>query len=238
MAADRRRKSVVTLRVIPMNSSGELIIDEYENMLNERTKMVAVAHVSNSLGTVNPIKEMVATATSSAFPYASMPRKACRIFPWMFRTLIAISSSFRATRCSARQAAACFTASVNGWTKCLRIRPAAGIIPQCHFEKTTFAPIPDKFEAGTPAIAAGIGLGAAIDYINAIDFEAAAAYEHELLEYATNVWRHSGREDHRDRREKGVGFSFTIENVHPHESARSSIRKASPCVPATTAHSR
>ena len=86
------------------------------------------------------------------------------------------------------------------------------------FEKTTFAPIPEKFEAGTPAIAANIGLGAAIDYLNSIDFEAAARYEHELLEYATE--KLSAIEGVRivgTAREKASVLSFTIENVHPHD---------------------
>ncbi|MEQ1646422.1 MAG: aminotransferase class V-fold PLP-dependent enzyme, partial [Pyrinomonadaceae bacterium] len=93
-----------------------------------------------------------------------------------------------------------------------------GMIRTVSFEKTTFAPIPDKFEAGTPAIAAGIGLGAAIDYINAIDFEAAAAYEHELLEYATE--RLGDIPEVKiigTAAEKASVLSFTIEGIHPHD---------------------
>lgn len=86
------------------------------------------------------------------------------------------------------------------------------------FEKTTFAPIPEKFEAGTPAIAAGIGLGAAIDYINAIDFEAAAAYEHQLLEYATaRLADIPGVTIVGTARDKASVLSFTIDGVHPHD---------------------
>jgi cysteine desulfurase/selenocysteine lyase len=93
-----------------------------------------------------------------------------------------------------------------------------GMIRTVSFEKTTFAPIPEKFEAGTPAIAAGIGLGAAIDYINSIDFEAAAAYEHSLLEYATERLSDiQGVKIIGTAREKASVLSFTIENVHPHD---------------------
>jgi cysteine desulfurase/selenocysteine lyase len=93
-----------------------------------------------------------------------------------------------------------------------------GMIRTVSFEKTTFAPIPEKFEAGTPAIAANIGLGAAIDYLNSIDFAAAARYEHELLEYATEKLSNiEGVRIIGTAREKASVLSFTIENVHPHD---------------------
>jgi len=104
------------------------------------------------------------------------------------------------------------------WDKMPPYQTGGGMIRTVSFEKTTFAPIPEKFEAGTPAIAANIGLGAAIDYLNSIDFAAAARYEHELLEYATE--KLSAIEGVRivgTAREKASVLSFTIENVHPHD---------------------
>ena len=182
MVAEERGAKI---RVIPMNERGELIIDEYENLLNERTKIVAVAHVSNSLGTVNPIKEMIATAHKFGVPVCVDAAQSVPHFPVDVQDLDADFSFSPGIRCSARRAAASCTAKREWLDKMPPYQTGGGMIRTVSFEKTTFAPMPRKFEAGTPAIAAGIGLGAAIDYINSIDFEAAATYEHELLEYAT-----------------------------------------------------
>ena len=114
------------IRVIPMNERGELIIDEYENLLNERTKMVAVAHVSNSLGTINPIKEMTATAHKFGVPVCVDAAQSVPHFPVDVQDLDCDFLHSRGTRCSPRRAAASFTAKANGSTRCRRIKPAAG----------------------------------------------------------------------------------------------------------------
>lgn len=215
MIADECGAKVV---IIPMNERGELVIDEYENLLNERTKIVAVTHVSNSLGTVNPVKEMIATAHKYGVPVCVDAAQSVPHFPVDVQDLDADFFVFSGHKMFGPTG----SGVVYGKRKWLDEMPpyqtGGGMIRTVSFEKTTFAPIPDKFEAGTPAIAAGIGLGAAIDYINAIDFEAAAAYEHELLEYATE--RLADIPEVKiigTAAEKASVLSFTIEGIHPHD---------------------
>lgn len=206
------------IRVIPMNERGELIIEEYDKLLNERTKIVAVAHVSNSLGTVNPIKEMIATAHKFGVPVLVDAAQSVPHFPVDVQDLDADFFVFSGHKMFAPTA----SGIVYGKRELLDAMPpyqtGGGMIRTVSFEKTTYAPIPEKFEAGTPGIAAGIGLGAAIDYLNALDFEAAAEYEHSLLEYATA--RLSDIPEVKiigTAANKASVLSFTIEGIHPHD---------------------
>jgi cysteine desulfurase / selenocysteine lyase len=216
MIAEERR---ATIKVIPMNERGELIIDEYENLLNERTKIVALAHVSNSLGTVNPIKEMIATAHKFGVPVCVDAAQSVPHFPVDVQDLDADFYVFSGHKMFGPTG----SGVVYGKRKWLDAMPpyqtGGGMIRTVSFEGTTFAPIPEKFEAGTPAIAAGIGLGAAIDYINSIDFEAATAYEHELLEYGSaRLDDIPGVKIIGTAANKASVLSFTIEGVHPHDT--------------------
>jgi cysteine desulfurase/selenocysteine lyase len=206
------------LKVIPMNERGELILDEYENLLNERTRIVAIAHVSNSLGTVNPVKEMIATAHKFGVPVLVDAAQSVPHFPVDVQDLDADFFVFSGHKVFAPTGVGVVYGK-RGWLD--EIPPyqtGGGQIRTVSFEKTTFAPIPEKFEPGTPAIAPVIGLGAAIDYLNSIDFAAAADYEHELLEYATARLgdipevKIIGTAAHK----AGV-LSFTIDNIHPHD---------------------
>ncbi len=206
------------LRVIPMNERGELVIEEYENMLNERTKIVAISHVSNSLGTVVPVKEMIATAHKFGVPVFVDGAQAVPHFPVDVQDLDADFYTFSGHKMFAPTGSGILYGKKELLEKMPPYQTGGGMIRTVSFEKTTYAPIPEKFEAGTPAIAAGIGLGAAIDYLNSIDFEAAAKYEHELLEYATE--KLSAIEGVRiigTAKEKASVLSFTIEGVHPHD---------------------
>ena len=204
------------IRVIPMNERGELVIDEYENLLNGRTKMVALSHVSNALGTVNPIKEMIATAHKFGVPVCVDAAQSVPHFPVDVQDLDADFFVFSGHKMFAP------TGSVYGKREWLDKMPpyqtGGSQIRTVSFEKTTYAPLPAKFEAGTPAIAAGIGLGASIDYLSSIDFAAAAAYEHELLEYATQRLSDiPGVKIIGTAAEKASVLSFEIEGVHPHD---------------------
>ena len=206
------------IRVIPMNERGELIIDEYENLLNERTKIVAVAHVSNSLGTVNPIKEMVATAHKFGVPVCVDAAQSVPHFPVDVQDLDCDFFAFSGHKMFGPTGSGILYGKKEWLDKMPPYQTGGGMIRSVSFEKTTFAPIPDKFEAGTPAIAAGIGLGAAVDYINAIDFKAGAAYEHELLQYATQRLSDiPGVKVIGTAAKKASVLSFTIEGVHPHD---------------------
>ncbi|MEO7658098.1 MAG: cysteine desulfurase [Pyrinomonadaceae bacterium] len=207
-----------TIRMIPMNDRGELIIDEYENLLNERTKMVAVTHVSNSLGTVNPVKEMIATAHKFGVPVCVDAAQSVPHFPVDVQDLDADFFIFSGHKMFGPTGSGVVYGKREWLDKMPPYQTGGGMIRTVSFEGTTFAPIPDKFEAGTPAIAAGIGLGAAIDYINSIDFVAAAAYEHELLEYATERLSDiPGVKIIGTAAEKASVLSFTIEDIHPHD---------------------
>lgn len=206
------------LRVIPMNERGELVIEEYENMLNERTKIVAISHVSNSLGTIVPVKEMIATAHKFGVPVLVDGAQAVPHFPIDVQDLDADFYTFSGHKMFAPTGSGVLFGKKEFLDKMPPYQTGGGMIRTVSFEKTTYAPIPEKFEAGTPAIAAGIGLGAAIDYLNSIDFEAATKYEHELLEYATEkLSAIEGVKLIGTAKEKASVLSFTIEGIHPHD---------------------
>lgn len=206
------------IRVIPMNERGELILDEYENMLNERTKIVSIIHVSNALGTINPVKEMIATAHKFGVPVLLDAAQSVPHFPVDVQDLDCDFMTFSGHKMFAPTGSGILYGKKEFLEKMPPYQTGGSMIRTVTFEKTTYAGLPEKFEAGTPAIAANIGLGAAIDYLNSIDFEAAAKYEHELLEYATE--KLSAIEGVRiigTAKEKASVLSFTIENVHPHD---------------------
>lgn len=206
------------IRVIPMNERGELIVEEYENLLNERTKMVAVAHVSNSLGTVNPIKEMTATAHKFGVPVLVDGAQSVPHFPVDMQDLDCDFFVFSGHKMFAPTGSGILYGKKEWLEKMPPYQTGGGMIRTVSFEGTTFADLPEKFEAGTPAIAAGIGLGAAIDYLTEIDMAKAYEYEHALLQYATEkLAAIEGVKIIGTAREKASVLSFTIENVHPHD---------------------
>ncbi|MEQ1762767.1 MAG: cysteine desulfurase, partial [Pyrinomonadaceae bacterium] len=214
VAEERKAKLVV----IPMNEKGELIIEEYDKLLNERTKIVAVGHVSNALGSVNPVKEMIATAHKFGVPVCVDAAQSVPHFPVDVQDLDTDFFVFSGHKMFAPTGSGVVYGKREWLDKMPPYQTGGSQIRTVSFEKTTYAPLPAKFEAGTPAIAAGIGLGAAIDYLNSIDFEAAAKYEHELLEYATaRLGDIPGVTIVGTAAEKASVLSFTIENVHPHD---------------------
>ncbi len=213
-AIDRGAK----VRMIPINSAGEIVIDEYESMLNERTKMVAVSHVSNSLGSVNPVKRMIATAHKFGVPVCVDAAQSVPHFPVDVQDLDADFFIFSGHKMYAPTGSGVMYGKREWLDKMPPYQTGGGMIRTVSFAGTTFAPIPEKFEAGTPAIAAVIGLGAAIDYLNTIDFTAAAAYEQELLEYATKRLADIPEVTLvGTAAEKASVLSFTIEGIHPHD---------------------
>lgn len=215
MIAEERGAKV---RMIPMNASGELVIDEYENLLNERTKMVAISHVSNSLGTINPIKEMIATAHKFGVPVLVDGAQSVPHFPVDVQDLDCDFFTFSGHKMFAPTGSGVVYGKREWLDKMPPYQTGGGMIRTVSFDGTTFAPIPEKFEAGTPAIAAGIGLGAAIDYLNSIDLAKAFEYEHALLEYATEkLSAIEGVKIVGTAKEKASVLSFTVENIHPHD---------------------
>jgi cysteine desulfurase/selenocysteine lyase len=206
------------LRVIPMNDAGELMLDEFDALLNERTKLVCVGHVSNALGTVNPVKEISARAHKLGVPVLVDGAQGA---PHLKVDVQDLDCDFYAVS-GHKMFAPTGSGVLYGKAHLLEeMNPFIGggsMIRTVTFERSTYAAIPDKFEAGTPAIASQIGLGAAIDYLNSIDREAAQAHEHELLAYATE--RLSSIEGVRvigTAREKASVLAFVLGDVHPHD---------------------
>ena len=206
------------LRVIPINDAGELLMDEYDALLNEKTKFVAVTHVSNALGTINPVKEIIDRAHKYGVPVLIDGAQQAPHGKIDVQDLDADFYTFSGHKMFAPTGSGVVYGKVRWLEQMNPFQGGGDMIKSVTFEKTTYADLPNKFEAGTPAIASQIGLGAAIDYLNIIGREKAAVYEHELLRYATE--RISAIEGVRivgTAREKLSVLSFTIDNVHPHD---------------------
>ena len=213
------QRTGATLRVVPMDRSGDLLLDDYRRLLNARTRIVAIPHVSNSLGTVNPIAEMIAIAHERDTPVLIDGAQAV---PHMRVDVRALNADFYAF--SGHKMFGPTGAGVVYARRALleTLPPYQGggdMIASVTFEKTTYNVLPHRFEAGTPDIAAAVGLGAAIDYIETLGFDAIEAYENELVAYAADRLAAVsgvtliGTPKHR------VGVvSFTIEGVHPHDA--------------------
>ena len=206
------------LRVIPMNDAGELLLDEYDGLLNERTKLVSVMHVSNALGTINPIKQMIAQAHKYGVPVLIDGAQAAPHMPVDVQDLDCDFYVFSGHKMFAPTGSGIVYGKMELLEKMNPFQGGGDMIKTVTFEKTTYADPPNKFEAGTPAIASQIGLGAAIDYLNSIGREAAASYEAELLRYATE--RVSAIEGVRiigTAKNKASVLSFVIDDIHPHD---------------------
>ena len=207
-----------TLRVIPMNDRGELLLEEYEKLLNPRTRMVAVAHVSNALGTINPVRPIIEMAHRAG---ALALIDGAQSVPHMKVDVQALDADFY-TLSGHKLIGPTGIGILYGKSKLLNAMPpyqgGGDMIRTVTFEKTTYADPPYKFEAGTPNIAGGIGLGAAVDYINQIGLGRIAAYEHELLVYGTEaLQRIPGLRIIGTAKEKAAVLSFVIEGIHPHD---------------------
>ena len=206
------------LRVIPMNDRGELILEEYEKLLNPRTRMVAVAHVSNALGTINPVKEIAAMAHKAG---AVVLIDGAQAAPHIKVDVQDLDADFY-TMSGHKVVGHTGIGILYGKASLLNAMPpyqgGGDMIKVVTFQKTTYADLPYKFEAGTPNIAGGIGLGAAFDYLNRIGLDKIAAYEHELLVYGTEALSQiSGLRIIGTAREKAAVLSFVMEGIHPHD---------------------
>jgi cysteine desulfurase / selenocysteine lyase len=206
------------LRVIPMNERGELILEEYEKLLNPRTRMVAFAHVSNALGTVNPAREMIEMAHRAG---ALALVDGAQAAPHMKVDVQALDADFYAFS-GHKVIGPTGIGILYGKSKLLNAMPpyqgGGDMIRTVTFEKTTYADLPYKFEAGTPNIAGGIGLGAALDYLANIGIEKIESYEHELLLYGTEaLTRIPGLKLIGTARDKAAVLSFVMEGIHPHD---------------------
>jgi cysteine desulfurase / selenocysteine lyase len=207
-----------SLKVIPIDDAGELLLDAYEQLLSERTKLVAVAHIANALGSIVPIKRIVDLAHAhgavvlvdgaQAVPHVAVDVQAlgCDFYCWSAHKLYGPTGM----------------GVLFGRQALLEAMPpyqgGGDMIRTVTFQKTTYNTLPYKFEAGTPHIAGGIALGAAIDYVSAIGLDVIAAHEHDLLEYATRQAHEiPGLKIIGTAKEKAGLLSFTLEGIHPHD---------------------
>ena len=207
-----------TLKVIPMNEEGELIMSEFDTLLSKNTKLVFVNHISNALGTINPIEYIIKEAHKIG---AAVLIDGAQSTPHIKPDVQALDADFYVT--SAHKI--CGPTGVGmlygkeSWLKKLPPYQGGGeMIAEVTFEKTTYADLPHKFEAGTPNICGGIAFGAAIDYMNGIGFQNIAAYENELLEYGTTkLLEIEGLKIYGTSKHKTSVISFNLEGIHPYD---------------------
>lgn len=206
------------IRVIPMNDHGELLIDEFEALFNAKTKFLALTHVSNALGTVNPVREMVAFAHRHGVPVLLDGAQAAPHHAIDVQDLDCDFYAFSGHKMCGPTGIGALYGKAHLLEKMQPYQGGGDMILSVTFEKTVYNVIPAKFEAGTPPIMAAIVLGAAIDYLNGIGLGNIEAYEHELLEYATHsVSAIPGVRIIGTAAKKAAVLSFEIEGVHPHD---------------------
>ncbi|KIA87037.1 aminotransferase class V-fold PLP-dependent enzyme [Flavobacterium sp. AED] len=211
-------KTGATLRVIPMNEDGELIMSEYDTLLSDKTKIVTVNHISNALGTVNPIKYMIDKAHEVG---AAVFIDGAQAVPHLKPDVQELDCDFYAFS-GHKMCGPTGTGILYGkeaWLNKLPPYQGGGeMIKEVTFEKTTYAELPHKFEAGTPNIAGGIVLGTAVDYMNEVGFENIQQQEKELLEHATQrLLEIEGLKIFGTSAAKTSVVSFNIEGIHPYD---------------------
>jgi len=206
------------IRVIPMNDHGELLIDEFKALFNAKTKFLTLTHVSNALGTVNPVKEMVAFAHKHGVPVLLDGAQAAPHHAIDVQDLDCDFYAFSGHKMCGPTGIGALYGKAHLLEKMQPYQGGGDMILSVTFEKTVYNVIPAKFEAGTPPIMAAIALGAAIDYLNGIGLGNIEAYEHKLLEYATEkVSAIPGVRIIGTAKHKAAVLSFEIEGVHPHD---------------------
>jgi cysteine desulfurase/selenocysteine lyase len=212
------KKTGAILKVIPMNEEGVLLMDEYDKLLSDKTRLVFVNHVSNALGTVNPIENIIDKAHARG---AEVLIDGAQASPHIQADVQALNVDYYVT--SAHKL--CGPTGIGmlyGKESALNRLPlyqgGGEMIAEVTFEKTTYADLPHKFEAGTPNIAGGIAFGAALDYINNIGMDQIAAYEDELLNYATKALQKIPHlKVYGTAPQKTAVISFNVEGIHPYD---------------------
>jgi cysteine desulfurase/selenocysteine lyase len=206
------------LRVIPINDDGELMVEEFAQMLNKRVKMVAVTHISNALGTIVPVKRIIELAHSQDVPVLLDGAQAAPHLKVDVRDLDCDFYAFSSHKMCGPTGIGVLYGKSHWLESMPPVMGGGDMISSVTFEKTTYNTLPYKFEAGTPNIEGAIALGAAVDYLNSIGLDRIAAYEHELLEYATElIGAIPGVRIIGTAREKASVLSFTVEDIHPHD---------------------
>jgi cysteine desulfurase/selenocysteine lyase len=206
------------LKVIPIDDNGELFYEEFEKLLSEKTKIVSVVYVSNSLGTINPVKKIIDKAHSFKVPVLLDGAQAIQHLKVDVQELNCDFFAFSGHKIYGPTG----IGVLYGKKSLLEAMPpfmgGGDMISKVTFEKTTYNQLPHKFEAGTPNIADTIGLGKALDYVSAIGIDKIATYEKELLDYATaSLSQVEGLKIIGQAKEKSSVISFVFDNIHPHD---------------------
>lgn len=205
----------IKLRVIPMNDCGELLLDEYERLFTERTRIVCVTHVSNVLGTVNPVKDMIATAHAHGVPVLVDGAQSIPHMPVDVQALDADFYVFSGHKVYGPTGVGVLYGKEEWLDKLPPYQGGGEMIQHVSFERTTFNELPFKFEAGTPDYIGTTGLARALDYVTTLGMDRIAAYEHDLTEYATRRLKGiPGMRIFGEAAEKGSVISFLVGDIH------------------------
>jgi len=208
----------VKLRVIPMNDDGELILEEYAKLLSPKTKIVSIVYISNSLGTINPIKQIIELAHRNGSKVLIDGAQAIAHIPVDVAVLDCDFFAFSGHKIFGPTGIGILYGKASLLDQMKPYQGGGDMISSVTFEKTTYNDLPYKFEAGTPNIVGGIGLGAAIDYVNIIGLNAISQYEQELLDYGTDILSQvKGLKLIGTAKSKASILSFVLENAHPHD---------------------
>ena len=206
------------LKVIPINDKGELLLDEYKQLLSPKTRLIAITHISNTLGTVNPLKEIISLAHTKNIPVLVDGAQAIPHINVDVQDLDADFYCFSGHKVYAPTGVGILYGKERWLRKLPNYQVGGGTIKTVSFTKTEYADIPLRFEAGTPHIEGGIGLASAIDYINAIGLGNISSYEHELTQYATEkLLAIDGLKIIGNSINKASVISFVLDGIHPYD---------------------
>jgi cysteine desulfurase/selenocysteine lyase len=207
-----------TLKVVPINDAGELQLDAYAALFSERTRLVSLGHVSNALGSINPVKQMVAMAHAHGVPVLIDGAQAVPHLRVDVQDLDCDFYAFSGHKLCGPTGIGVLYGRAALLEEMQPFKGGGDMIHTVTLEGSTYAPIPNKFEAGTPPIAAAIGLAAAVDYLQGLGMASIAAHEHALLQYATaQLGAMPGVRLIGTAREKAAVLSFTLQGIHPHD---------------------
>ena len=213
-----REEKGAVLRVVPIDDTGELLMDEFERMLSPRTKLVSITHVSNALGTIVPVEQIISMAHAHGVPVMLDGAQAVPHMAVDVRNLDCDFYVFSGHKLFGPTGIGILYGKAEMLEAMPPVQGGGDMIKSVTFEKSIYNDLPYKFEAGTPNIAGAIGLGAAIDYVQSVGYESFAAHEDELLEYGTRALKSIGglRIIGTSPHKAGI-LSFVIDNIHPHD---------------------
>ncbi len=211
-------KKKIKLRVVPIDDNGDLIMNEYKKLFNEKTKLVSIVHISNSLGTINPVKDIIKISHENGVPVLIDGSQSAPHIKVDVQELNCDFFVFSGHKVFAPTGIGVLYGKTHLMEKLPPYQGGGDMIRKVTFEESTFEDVPQKFEAGTPNIAGGIGLGAAIDYIEQFNRHELSAYEDKLLKYATErLLEIEGLTIVGTAREKASVIAFTLDGIHPYD---------------------